>query len=542
MLSMRKYNSLAALTVVAELTFPMMSSAVAAPVSGGKITWGVTTEPSCFDPHRSSQQAAFFVARNYIDSLIGKKPDGTFAPWLATEWSISPDGKEYTFKLREDVVFHDGEKFDAAAVKANFDFVKKPENAATAASLLEYYGSTEIVSPYVVKFVLTRPDSTFLESTSNVKLGLISPKALEKGDLCGGGPGLVGTGPFIFDRYVRGQSATFVRNKAYNWAPGYAAHNGPAYLDQVTLRFLPEAAVRAGALSSGQVDLIEGVQATDVGLFADQPGFKFLTGPSGAGTSFTLNINYTRAPADDVRVRRALRDGFDLEPLVKQVYLGTVPRAWSIIGPSNPAYNKALIGSWGNDVAGANKLLDEAGWTGRDAEGFRTRDGQRLRIDVGYPQPYVRDNRDILIQGIQAALRKNVGLDLNLRIVTAGEYAKGNATGTWTIYPNTDNPSDPAKELWDMLGSKGFLYSNVVNPDAEITGLIDEALQSTDAARKRTLTDQIQKRGVDQAFIVPLFAPSYFLAAKSHVNGLSFEAGLDSPSSAYDVWLGKPQD
>ena len=518
---------------------PARAESEGKPVSGGAITWGITTEPVCFDPHRASQQAAFFVARNYIDSLVGKKADGTFAPWLATEWSISADGREYTYKLREDVVFHDGEKFDAAAVKANYDFVKKPANAANAASLLEYFERAEVVSPYVIKFVLTRPDSTFLESTSNVKLGIISPKSLEKGDLCGGGPALAGTGAFVFDSYTRGQSATFVRNKAYNWGPGYAAHTGPAYLDRVTLRFLPEAAVRAGALTSGQVDLIEGVQATDVALFADQAGFKFLTGPSGAGTSFTLNVNYTRPPADDVRVRRALRDGFDLEPLVKQVYLGTVPRAWSIIGPSNPAYNKALVGSWGNDIAGANKLLDEAGWTGRDAEGFRTRDGQRLKIDVGYPQPYVRDNRDILIQGIQAALRKNIGLDLNLRIITAGEYAKNNATGTWTIYPNTDNPSDPAEELWDMLGSKGFLYSNVANPDREITGLIDEALQSTDLVRKRSLTDQIQKRGVDQGFIVPLFAPSYFLAAKSDVNGLSFEAGLDSPSNAYDFWLAK---
>uniref|UniRef100_UPI0038F5E33C ABC transporter substrate-binding protein n=1 Tax=Streptomyces scabiei TaxID=1930 RepID=UPI0038F5E33C len=87
------------------------------------------------------------------------------------------------------------------------------------------------------------------------------------------------------------------------------------------------------------MDLIEGVQPTDAPLFAEQPGFKLLTGPSGASTSFTFNINYTRPPADDVRVRRALRDGFDLEPIVKQVYLGTVPRAWSIIGPANPAYN-----------------------------------------------------------------------------------------------------------------------------------------------------------------------------------------------------------
>jgi peptide/nickel transport system substrate-binding protein len=509
------------------------------PVSGGAITWGVATEPSCFDPHRASQQAAFFVARNYIDSLVGKKTDGTFAPWLATEWSISPDGKEYTYKLREDVVFHDGEKFDAAAVKANYDFVKKPENATNAVALLQYFDRAEVVSPYVVKLILTQPDSTLLESTSNVKLGIISPKALAKGDLCGGGPLLAGSGPFVFERYSRGQSAVFVRNKDYKWGPGYAAHSGPAYLDRVTLRFLPEAAVRAGALTSGQVDLIEGVQPTDVALFADQAEFKLLTGPSGASTSFTFNINYTIPPADDVRVRRALRDGFDLEPLVKQVYLGTVPRAWSIIGPANPAYNKALVGAWGNNIAGANKLLDEAGWTGRDAEGFRTKNGVRLKIDVGYPQPYVRDNREVLIQGIQAALRKNIGFDLNLRIITAGEYAKNNANGNWTIYPNTDNPSDPARELWDMLGSKGFLYSNIANPDPQITGLIDEALRSTDVAKKRALTDEIQKLGVDQAFIVPMFAPSWFLAAKNNVNGLSFEAGLDSPSSAYDFWLAK---
>jgi peptide/nickel transport system substrate-binding protein len=535
---MKKTSALAA-NLVSTVLASHVAIAAEQPVSGGELKWGVTTEPVCFDPHRATQQAAFFVARNYIDSLIAKKTDGTFASWIAKEWSISADGKEYTYKLREDVVFHDGEKLDAEAVKANFDFIAKPENAASAISLLQHYDHAEVISPYVIKVVLARPDSSFLESTSNVKLGLISPKALLKGDLCGGGPTLAGTGPFKFETYTRGQSAVFVRYQAYNWAPGNAAHQGPAYLDRVTLRFLPEYAVRTGALTSGQVDLIEGVQPTDVPLFAEQPDFKLLTGPSGASTSFTFNINYTRPPADDVRVRRAIRDGFDLEPLVKQVYLGTVPRAWSIIGPANPAYNKALVGSWGNDIAGANKLLDEAGWTGRDSEGFRTRNGLRLKVDVGYPQPYVRDNRDILIQGVQAALRKNIGLDLNLRIITAGEYAKGNATGTWTIYPNTDNPSDPARELWDMLGSQGFLYVNIPNPDPEITKLVDESLLATDDTRKRELTDAIQKRGVDQAFIVPLFAPSWFLAAKSKVSGLSFEAGLDSPSSAYDFWIAK---
>src|SRR5579864_357142 len=93
------------------------SARVSKPVAGGALTWGVTTEPACFDPHRSSQQNAFWVIRNYIDSLISKKTDGTYAPWLAKSWSIADDGKSYTFNLRDDVHFTDGTPFNAAAVK-----------------------------------------------------------------------------------------------------------------------------------------------------------------------------------------------------------------------------------------------------------------------------------------------------------------------------------------------------------------------------------------------------------------------------------------
>ena len=231
------------------------------PVSGGALTWGVTTEPACFDPHRSSQQNAFWVIRNFIDSLISKKTDGTYAPWLAKSWTVADDGKSYTFTLRDDVKFTDGTPFNAAAVKANFDYILSNVSTTSAsASLLVHFDHAEVVSPTVVKLVMKQADSTTLESLSSVKLGFISPKALaENKDLCGGGPGMVGTGPFVFKSYQRGQAAVFERNPDYQWGPGNAQHQGPAYLDRVTYRFLPEAAVRTGALSSGQVDLIEGV-------------------------------------------------------------------------------------------------------------------------------------------------------------------------------------------------------------------------------------------------------------------------------------------
>jgi peptide/nickel transport system substrate-binding protein len=523
----------------AGILFSVAANAQPKPVVGGAVTWGVTTEPVCFDPHRSSQQNAFFVIRNYVDSLIAKKADGTFAPWLATSWSISADGREYTFSLRKGVTFSDGTPFDAAAVKANFDWVKDPANTATAASFLVYYDHTEVVDPTTVKIVLRQADSTLLESLSSVKLGFLSPKILAKNvDLCSGGPSVIGTGPFVFESYRRGQSVTFARNPAYAWPAANAQHQGPAYLDRVTFRFLPEYAVRTGALSSGQVDVIEGVQPTDIDLFKGVKGFQFLTGPS-AETSFTLNVNYTRPPADDVRVRQALRDGFDLDAIVQSIYNGTVPRAWSQIGPSNSSYAKSLVGSWGNNIADANKLLDEAGWTTRDSDGFRTRNGKRLTIGLGYPQPYVRDNRDILIQAIQAALRENIGLDLDVRIISAGEFARQTATGTWTIYPNTDNPSDAAMELWDMLGSGGFLYGNIKTPDPEITRLIDKARLIPDPTQRQPALDAIQQRAVQQGFIIPLFAPHYQIAAKATVHGLGFEPQLDGPASNYEVWVGE---
>lgn len=506
------------------------------PRNGGDITFGVTTEPVCFDPHNSSQQNAFLVIRNYIDSLVGKKADGTFAPWLAKSWSISADGLTYAFTLRDDVSFSDGTPFDAEAVKANLDWTKDPAHTANAAAFLEYYDHTDVLSAHEVKIVLSKPDSAFTESLSSVKLGFLSPRTLAKGgDLCAGGAGLVGTGPFIFEQYVRGQSARFVKNPNYNWAPAYAAHQGAAYLDSVTYRFLPEYAVRAGALSSGQVDLIEGVQPTDRALFENAQGFQLLTGPS-AETSFTLNLNYTAAPTDDVRVRQALRDGFDLDAIVKNIYLGTLPRAWSNIGPDNTAYNKALKGAWGNDVAGANTLLDQAGWTARDAEGYRTRDGQRLRIEVGYPQPYVRDNRDLLTQQIQAAVKKNLNLQLDLRIISSGEWVKSIADGSWHVYPNTLNPSDAALSLRDVLGASGFLYRGIKTPDAEIVGLIDQARATTDLGKRQPILDRIQKLAVDKAYIIPLFAPNYQLAARDTLHGLNFEVQLDAPSNLYDVW------
>jgi peptide/nickel transport system substrate-binding protein len=536
--ALRRLASLLSAAALATLCAP---AAAQTPRAGGEIRFGVTTDAVCYNPHRSSQQNSYILIRNYVDSLVAKGPGGQFLPWLAQRWTVSPDGKRYEFELKPGLRFHDGTALDAQAVKFNLDFVRDVKNTNGSGELLRAVDSVQVVSPTLVRLQLSRPDSGLLESIASVRLGLLSPKALQSGnDLCAGGPALAGSGPFVFESYTRGQSASLRRFDAYQWAPGYAAHQGPAYLERVHVRFLPEYAVRAGALSSGQVDVIEGVQPTDIGLFKDRKGFQFLVGPHGAQTAFTLNINYTVPPADDVRVRRALRDGANIDALVRSVYQGVYRRAWSNIGPDNFFYAQALQGRWGNDVAGANKLLDEAGWTGRDAEGFRTKNGQRLSIEVGYPQPFVRDNREVLIQGLQALLRKNLGFDLKLRFISGGEWAQQLRTGNWTIYPNTYLPADAAQELQGNIGEGGFIRAVADKGDQHLFGLINGALAATDLQAKKKLVQQAQTYAVDQAIIVPLFSPNYQLAAKANVRGLSFEAQLDSPSNFYDVWLERP--
>lgn len=119
------------------------------------------------------------VQRAVLDSLVFQKPDGSFVPWLAKKWEVSEDGTAYTFHLRDDVTFTDGEKFDAAAVKANFDRIADPATkSAQAASMLggELYKGTEVVDPTTVKVTFAQPYAPFLQAASTAQLGFYAPR------------------------------------------------------------------------------------------------------------------------------------------------------------------------------------------------------------------------------------------------------------------------------------------------------------------------------------------------------------------------------
>jgi peptide/nickel transport system substrate-binding protein len=507
------------------------------PVSGGKLTWGVETEPATLNPQLNGQDKTKLLLRNTYESLLARTADGGYVPWLATEYKISEDGKTYTFKLRDGITFSDGQKLDANAVVTNFTKLKDAAYSGSAsAGPVSRVAEAKALDDHTVAFTLKEIYAPFLDYAAGLEI--LSPEAFASSQLKSGGPEIAGTGPFILKHYAKGQEIQFVKNPAYNWAPKTAAHQGPAYLDEVTYRFLPESSVRTGALTSAQVDVIEGVSGNDADLFKNNADFGYQTALN-TGTPYSLFLNVTWGPTEDVNVRKALTNAIDVDAVLKAVYRGERTRAWGITSPIDTQfYDKSIEKAYGADPKLANKLLDEAGWTGRDPQGFRTKDGKRLTIEVIQAQATVRDQRDVLLQALQAQARQNAAIDLAIVFVDAGTYTDRRKTGQFGSIANSNTPTDAIDIEYHYLPvDKGgsINYSRAFAPQLE--QWLKEAASTLDHKARFALYAKLQNFAiVDQAYALPLYEPEDQVAAASYVKGISFRPFKQLPESAYDIW------
>jgi peptide/nickel transport system substrate-binding protein len=349
------------------------------PVSDGTLTYAINTDADCLDPHQSPTDVAGFFARPILDSLVTLDSDGKILPWLAKSWTVSADGRTYTFNLRDDVTFSDGEAFDAAAVKANFDHVVNPKTQSKlAAGTISTYIGARVVDPHTVEIALSQPSSAFLPAVATAYLGIEAPSTLA-GDpkaLCSK---IVGSGPFVgTDGYTPQKGIDYTRRADYKWPAGTAKHQGPAYLDGLNIQVVTENSSRLGALTSGQVDAIASVPPVNVAQLKANPGFQIQTAQAPGG-NYSYYPNTQSGPFTDIRVRQAFRSGMDFDTIVSKLYFGIFQPAKGPIAPATVDYDKSVEPSYSYDPAKANQLLDQAGWTGRDAEGYRTKDGHAAR-------------------------------------------------------------------------------------------------------------------------------------------------------------------
>lgn len=502
---------------------------------GGEVVWaieGANLAAGHMDPQTSQLDVSGMVQRVVLDSLVFQEADGSFSPWLAEDWTVSEDSTTYTFELRDDVTFHDGEPFDAAAVKANFDRIVDPETASKqAASMLgaDFYEGTTVLGDYTVEVKFSQPYSPFLQAASTANLGFYSPKVLESSadQLAAGGPDInVGTGPFELTEYTPDQELVYTRNPDYAWGPdgGEAAK-----FETLRVELLPEASVRTGVVESGEADLASNIPPN---LAVDLPDTLTVDSVEYPGLPYSLYLNEAYGVFADEKVRQAFARGIDIDAAVEEIYFGQFPRAWSILGSTTPGYDASLEGSWPFDQDAANTLLDEAGWTERDSDGIRMKDGERLsaRWIAWTPVP---DDKAALGNAIQSDLAE-IGFEVEREVLEPGAYNAQYEPKTFDLTDWGFSGVD-ADLLRSHLHTEGFQNASQVS-DPEIDALLEEGIATSDTDARAEIYQQLQQWNAEYTAIVPLYSPSLITASNDTVSGLEYD--LYGRPLFYEVTVG----
>ncbi|MFF3027717.1 ABC transporter substrate-binding protein [Microbacterium sp. NPDC057944] len=532
--SLRRLLPAVALAAASALVLSACTSAGSGDASD-EIVWsieGANLSAGHMDPQVSQLDVSGMVQRAVLDSLVFQEDDGSFTPWLATKWEVSPDSTEYTFTLRDDVTFTDGEKFDAAAVKANFDRIVDPATkSAQAASMLgaDYYKGTEVVDDHTVKVSFTQPYAPFLQAASTPQLGFYSPKVLKESadKLKAGGPGItVGTGPFELTEYTPDQEIVYTRNDDYAWGP----HDATApKVETLRVEIQPEASVRAGVVKSGESDIASNMPPNLVKGLGDGVTVDSVEYP---GLPYSLYLNEKYGVFADEKVRQAFSRGIDIDSAVEEIFFGQFPRAWSILGSTTPGYDASLEGTWPYDEDAANALLDEAGWTERDADGIRMKDGTRLSVRWIAWTP-IPDDRAALANAIQSDLKK-IGFEVVRETLEPGKYNEQYGPKTFDLTDWDFSGVDP-DFLRNHLHTDGFQNASQVS-DPALDALLEEAVATSDQKKRDELYTQVQQWNAQHVAIVPLYSPSAITAVGERVKGLDYD--LYGRPLFYDVSVG----
>ncbi|MCR8656207.1 ABC transporter substrate-binding protein [Paenibacillus endoradicis] len=488
-------------------------------VVGGELSYALATSPDTLDPHRSGLAVAVRVIRTIYDSLVVQLPDNTIKPWLATEWTLSEDGKSYTFKLRQDVTFHDGTPFNAEAVKYNFDRILDPETkAANAAALLRPYESSEVIDEFTIQLNLSSPSRAFLTNLSQALLGIVSPTAAKDyGDQFGKNP--VGSGPFKFVSWEENADLKVKRNDDYKWAPELVSNKGAAYLDQITFKIVPEEATRIGSVQSGQILAAETIPPQNIASFESDPNgqlFKVNT----VGLPYTLFFNLNHEPWNELKARQAVQYAVDVESIVKTLYLGTYDQAWSPLSPGILGYDKSLENGIKPDLDKANQLLDELGWL-KGTDGIREKDGKKLTLHYVDVTPNREKRNDIAVI-IQQQL-KAIGIEVEVEITK--DYKTVIYTNhDYDLYGNSQVNTDPNAlyALYHSTAPNAPLSLSKLNEPA-IDKLLEQGLIEQDDVKREQIYKDIQNYIIDNAIILPIYVFPYTVGAHKSVNGLIFD-------------------
>lgn len=487
---------LSGLLVVVMLALTACTAAPAAPeaaappaaASGGTIIVGAETDIEGGDPTMAGALATTRVLRNIYDGLVEFKLGSIdLEPSLAESWEISTDALQYTFKLRQGITFHDGEPFNAKAVEfamrrafdKEFEFYNK---ANTVGFFLVGLQEVEVIDDYTIKMTLAAPNAAFLEFLGYGAGRIVSPKAVREH----GNEYLVehpvGTGPFRFVEWQKGQKVVLERNPDY-WKPGEPK------AEQLIFVPIPEPTARVTALLTNQVNMIVVVPPDAIEEIKGNPDFVYEQGP-GNHYWFTV-LNTKEGPFANKLVRQAVNYAVDKQGLADSILKGSAKPATQAMPAANWSYNQELQG-YPYDPAKAKALLAEAGYP----NGFKA----KMIIPVSGSGMMIPVQMNEYIQGNL----RDVGIEIEMQ-----SYEWVSYLGVWSqgltadIVMNNQSIMSSEPYVLNFLLHGGFQPPNGWNTgfydNPEVNALLDQALSVPDRAERAKIYAEAEKLIVEDA-------------------------------------------
>ncbi|MGV7029592.1 ABC transporter substrate-binding protein [Methylobacterium symbioticum] len=472
--------------------------------SGGTLTAIVQPEPVILTAALNTAAPTGVVSGTIFDGLVDYDRDLKPIPALATSWETAPDGLSLTFHLRPNVKWHDGQPFTAADVKWTLENVWTkihPRNQVTFGKVT----GVETPDPLTVILRLGQPSPAILSSL-NSNGAQILPKHLYEGTDPLSNPynnKPVGTGPFKFKEWSRGNHIVLERNPDY-WDAG------KPYLDRVVFRVLPDAAARAAALEKGEAQYapLSPVPLKDAARLGGLPNLRVeTTGYEWLSPWLFADFNVERGPLKDVRVRRALAQAIDRAALARVVWFNFGVPATSPVPSTLTDFHAKDTPAYPFDTKRAEALLDEAGWA-------RGANGTRFSLEIDYI-PYGDDFKRTA-EFLKASLRR-VGVEANIRSQDTPSYTR-------RIYGDRDFDiaitwfaafSDPqvgvTRAYWSASVGKNIPWTNgsgYRNP--EVDGLIAAVQGEADPAKRRALFRRFQEIVLTDLPTLPLLELKFF--------------------------------
>jgi peptide/nickel transport system substrate-binding protein len=482
----------------------------------GTLVVGLVAEPVNLDPPQVTDLNSNRVGRRIVETLVTFPDESTqVVSGLAESWTISKDGLQYTFKLRSGIKFHDGTPLNAEAVKFSIERQINPNHPASKLGKYPFanyfFGNVkavEVLSDERVAFLLSEPRASFLAVLTAPAASIVSPTAVMKW-----GPDYpshpVGTGPFRFASWDRGQRVVLEKNPSY-W-------KYPVRIDRVIYRPIVEDQARLTELLTGGLDLIVGVPADFVDQLEKNPKITLLK-QVGAHVWY-LGMNNQKKPFDDKRVRQALNYAVNKDAIVNDVLKGT----------GSASKGPVLPGTWGADGAlkpypydpdRARKLLAEAGYP----NGFTT--------TLWVPESGSGMQAPVAMSTVMQSNLKAVGINVSLQTMEWGAYLAKLRTKEQELFAlswmaGTEDPDMVMYPLlhssqWTPVGPNRALYKN-----ARFDALLQQARLTTDQAKRAQLYKEAQRILVDDAPWVFVDHEIQIAALTKRVQGFKLHPSFD---------------